>query len=245
MNRRICAFLGLWGITLVTLATTGCSGGSAPEPAGGQVTPVSNQAAATADPRSAKQVVETFLACSQSGNTTGKVALLTPAARAEWEKAEKSGSGFSMGVEASPTLVFKVGDEELVGETKQEAHVASVLTEKSPDGEEVSENIVWFVLQEPEGWRISGMAMNVIDGELPLILDFEDQAEMARKIQMLNTEIARREKAESASSAAATAKTASAGSLTGKSGVAREGSSGTPATSAQRPATLGAGAAKR
>ena len=185
----------LWALFLPLVAVWGC-GGSKPTPANAEAAANAGSAtgAVPADSRTPEQVVNAFLQGSQKGDTAGKIALLTPAARAEWQRAEQSGAGFSMGVDASPSLTFKVGDVELVGETKQEAHVASQLTDKDGEGRDVSENIVWFLLQEQEGWRISGMAMNVIDGELPLILDFENQAEMERKIQLLNQEIARRER---------------------------------------------------
>lgn len=183
----------LFAFTAAAVISVGCGGSAAPQQQAAATTNTAAAKAVPADPRTPEQVVSDFLASSQKGDTQTKVTLLTPAARAEWQRAEKAGSGFSMGVEASPTLTFQVKDVELVGETKQEAHVASQLTDKDGDGQPVSESIVWFLLQEEEGWRISGMAMNVIDGELPLILDFENQAEMERKIQMLNQEIARRE----------------------------------------------------
>ena len=56
--------------------------------------------------------------------------------------------------------------------------------------------------REPQGWRIAGMATKVFPDQPPLVLNFEDPADMQRKQDLVREEIARRINAESANQAA-------------------------------------------
>ena len=49
-----------------------------------------------------------------------------------------------------------------------------------------------MVRQEPEGWRIAGVAATVFKGEPPLLLNFEDPEEMLRKQEWVQQEMRRR-----------------------------------------------------
>jgi hypothetical protein len=59
-------------------------------------------------------------------------------------------------------------------------HVSSVWTEKFDDGEEKYE-IVWALRRQQEGWRLAGMAMQLIPGQPMQFLNFENPEDMLKK----------------------------------------------------------------
>jgi hypothetical protein len=65
------------------------------------------------------------------------------------------------------------------------AHVSSVWTEKFLDDNnqpaEVNYEIVWLLRQEAAGWRLAGMATELVPGHGMQVLNFEDPDEMIRK----------------------------------------------------------------
>lgn len=180
MRSKVTAFL-----VALTLAAAGCGGGSAP----GQ--------ASTAPPAATKDVgpppeavVKQFLDAVKAADHLAADQLLTPAARAESEK-----SGMSVAPPGSPTASFEVGEVEYRKEEGENgAHVASKWSDEI-EGEKRTDTIVWILRKEPEGWRIAGMATKVFEGEPPLILNFEDHAEMQRKQALVEEELARRSEA--------------------------------------------------
>jgi hypothetical protein len=89
----------------------------------------------------------------------------------------------------SETAEFEVGEVELV---EGGAHVASTWSDLDADGNRQKEPIVWVVAHEPEGWRICGLATTLFEEKLPIVLNFEDPEEMARKQQYAEIEAARR-----------------------------------------------------
>ena len=90
----------------------------------------------------------------------------------------------------SDTASFKV----LESKSKaNEAQVGTDWTDLDVDGRPRTDRIVWMLRQEDEGWRICGMATRVFPDMPPVILNFEDPADMMRKQQQAEEEIARRE----------------------------------------------------
>ena len=97
----------------------------------------------------------------------------------------------------SESATFEVGEVELLSEgDEQGAHVASKWTDLGDDGQPHTDDIVWMLRKEPEGWRIAGMATTVFEGEPPLLLNFEDPQDMQRKQQLAEEEMQRRMRAE-------------------------------------------------
>lgn len=90
----------------------------------------------------------------------------------------------------SPTARFEVGEVDYVD---QGARVLSTWTDIHPHGHEQTDRFIWILRKEPEGWRIAGMAVEIFPGEPPLVLNFEDPEEMARKKLLAEEKIYRRQ----------------------------------------------------
>src|SRR4029453_15166844 len=58
----------------------------------------------------------------------------------------------------------------------------SVWTETYPDGT-IKYDVVWVLRRQAEGWRIAGMAIELVPGQPPAFLNFEDAADMAKKYE--------------------------------------------------------------
>ncbi len=104
---------------------------------------------------------------------------------------EKIGEqGFQIAPQASDTAKFEVGKVEYVGEDG--ARVAATWSDVGPDQQMQSDNMLWVVRKDAEGWRILGMALDVFEGEPPLLLDFEKPDQTKEKLQWLREEVVRR-----------------------------------------------------
>lgn len=167
----------LVGMALVGVALAGC--GSAQAPA----TPAGEQKAA--DKGTPDQAVAEFLEAVRVGNEEKAGAMLT-------ELARKKTQEFNMTVAppGSETAAFEVGEVELVAEGS--AHVACKWTDIGDNKKPHTDEIVWILRQETQGWRIAGMATRIFDNELPLLLNFEDPEDMVRKQEMAEAEMMRR-----------------------------------------------------
>jgi uncharacterized protein YbdZ (MbtH family) len=165
---------------------TGCSGGS-----GG-----------SAGTEPAKTAVVTFLDAIKRGDDAGARNLLTKVARTKTEEL-----GISVAPPVNDTATYSVGQCEMVGETDDLVHVATTWTDVDPDGFKSSENVVWVVRLDPEGWRVVGMATRVFDDLPPLLLNFEDPEDMIAKQEMVAKELqSRASKAADKDGAARTAR---------------------------------------
>ncbi len=142
-----------------------------------------------------EKVTAQFMEALRTGNRDVASGLLTPLARQKTEEAK-----LEVGLPASPSASFQVSEVETVAEDA--AHVASTWSDIQEDGQKSNDKIVWILRREPEGWRIAGMATKVFDDALPLILNFEDPADMVRKQQLAEEEMARRAAEEEKSQAA-------------------------------------------
>ncbi|HTQ38400.1 MAG TPA: hypothetical protein VMJ32_05205 [Pirellulales bacterium] len=87
----------------------------------------------------------------------------------------------------SPTAKFKVGEVEYVTPNKDGAHVWTSWTDQiDTQGHTRTDDIIWVLRHEDEGWRIVGMVTKVYADQPPLILNFEDPEDMLRKQQLLH-----------------------------------------------------------
>jgi hypothetical protein len=89
----------------------------------------------------------------------------------------------------SDTAQYKIGKHVIEG---SEAKVSSTWTDTDDEGKPQTDEIVWLLKLEPEGWRISGMATELFPNEEPLILNFEDPKEMLDRQQKAEQEMVRR-----------------------------------------------------
>ena len=139
-------------------------------------------AVATAKPEAA---VFEFLEAVRTGDDETTAKMLTHRARTKTTE-----RNMEVAPPGSDTARFEVGAVEYVDQDG--ARVSSTWTDQDANGKPRSDDIVWMVRREPEGWRIAGMAATVFPGEPPLLLNFEDPDDMIRKQQMLREEIQRR-----------------------------------------------------
>lgn len=129
-----------------------------------------------------------FLEAIRTGNDQRATAMLTPLARQKW-----GALGRGLNPPASDTARFELGPVEMVAEDG--ARVTCRWTDLDESGQPQTDEALWMVRREPEGWRIVGTAAVVFDGEPPLLLNYEDPEDTLRKLQLVREEIARREQA--------------------------------------------------
>lgn len=137
----------------------------------------SSQAAAVPPPT---DVVSRFLdQIRRGGAQTEAGALMTTKAQAECKR-----TGLVVQPLGSPETHFEVTRSEFVPGTKDAALVHSMLTEPplQEGAEPASYQVVWALRLEPAGWRISGLALEVEAGQEPLVVDFENGNDAARKL---------------------------------------------------------------
>ena len=126
-----------------------------------------------------------FLEAVRIGDDQKAASMLTAMARQR--TAEKQ---MVVAPPGSPTASFAVREVMLVDEG---AHVATDWTDADADGHMHTDRIVWILREQPEGWRIAGMATKVFDDRPPVVLNFEDPEDMLRQQQWAEEEIARRD----------------------------------------------------
>ena len=123
-----------------------------------------------------EQVVTVFLNALRSGDSATTESLLTVTARTELPKHQ-----LSVDVQSSPNsrLPGATGGHS-AGKPERRAR-QQYWTEKFADGNSEPYEIVWVLRRQQEGWRLAGMAMQLIPGQQAQYLDFENPADMLRK----------------------------------------------------------------
>jgi hypothetical protein len=138
----------------------------------------------SASQNSPDRAVFEFLEAVRTGNDKQAEAMLTPAARQKTIEMQ-----MVVAPPGSPTAKFKIGQVEYVTPDKDGAHVWCTWTDVTDDeGHTRSDDIIWVLRRESEGWRIAGMVTKVYPDQPPLILNFEDPEDMLRKQQLLHGE---------------------------------------------------------
>ena len=150
----------------------------------------------------AKTAVVSFLDAIKRGDDAGARNLLTKVARTKTQEL-----GISVAPPVNDTATYSVGQCEMVADSDDLVHVATTWTDVDNEGFKSSENVVWVVRLDPEGWRVVGMATRVFDDLPPLLLNFEDPEDMIAKQEMVAKELqARASKATEQSGPARTAR---------------------------------------
>ena len=183
---------GTWmmGAVLLTIAGLGCTSSSTSDSAhsSAETDGGSTARTSTADASQGSTpdgTVREFLTSVRAGDDSLASSLLTDVAREETSKRQ-----LAVAPPGSDSATFEVGEVELV--EPDGAHVASTWTDVGDDGQPHTDDIVWMLRKEPQGWRIAGMATILFQGEPPLLLNFEDPDDMLRKQRLAEREIARR-----------------------------------------------------
>jgi len=171
----------LTGCGLAALAIAGCSS--------------SNTAIGTSTTDPAKATVMAFLEAIKRGDDTGARAMLTKVARTKTEEL-----GISVAPPVTSTATYSIRECEQIAGTDDLVHVGTTWTDTDPDGFTTTENVVWAVRLDPEGWRVAGMATRIFDDLPPLLLNFEDPEDMIAKQEMVAMELQKRSQQAAAES---------------------------------------------
>ena len=190
LQRRIGAVAVLAGCVMLGVAA-GC--GKSQSSAGKPV-PASEELASQAEMPAAQSGVELegpaaavrdWLEAVRTGNDEKATAMLTTLAR------EKTAAmNLSVRPPASETAKYEIGRVRMVGDDA--AQVAATWTDLDEEGKPQTDEAIWVLRKEPQGWRIAGVAATVFPGEPPLKLNFEDPEDMLLKQQWLREEYRRR-----------------------------------------------------
>ncbi|HZZ29524.1 MAG TPA: hypothetical protein VFE46_16110 [Pirellulales bacterium] len=170
-----------WPVTLL-LFIVGCGQTSQPEAnvANNRVSSGSSANGFAAD--TPDRAVFDFLEAVRTGNDQQASTMLTPLARQKTTEMQ-----MVVAPPGSPTAQFKVGQVEYVTPNKDGAHVWCNWTDQvDAEGHTRTDNIIWVLRREDEGWRIAGMVTKVFPDQPPLVLNFEDPEDMLRKQQLLH-----------------------------------------------------------
>jgi len=167
-------------VLAVGVAGLGCATGCGARPAG---------SAAGTEPATA--VVVAFLEALKRGDEATAKALLTQVARAKTEELD-----ISVAPPVNDTATYTVRGAEMIGEDHDLVHVGTTWTDVDVDGTQTSDNVVWVVRLDPEGWRVVGMAMRIFADMPPLLLNFEDPEDMLAKQAAVAEELSRRATAQ-------------------------------------------------
>ena len=130
---------------------------------------------ATAEIPSPTDIVSQFLdEVRRGGDDSRANDLLTMQAQQELARI-----GQSIQPIGSPAARFDVTRAESVPGEENSALVHSVWSEPNQDGTTNQFQVVWAVQKESQGWRISGLAMEIDPNQAPMIIDFENSEMMA------------------------------------------------------------------
>jgi len=134
--------------------------------------------------------IHVFLEALRTGDDAKAAKMLTTTAREKMAALNRN-----VTPPASDTARFAVGEVEYINEDG--ARVACTWTDLDEQGQPKTDQAVWVLRHEEQGWRVAGVATPVFPGEEPLLLNFEDPEEMFRKQQWVRAEIQRRAEAAS------------------------------------------------
>jgi len=156
-------------IMLLTLSMIGVAGcGDKPE---GPETPGPSQTSTEPTESEPQAALREFLDAIRKGEDQAVERMLTRAARETTRSLD-----LHLSPSRSDTAQFEIGPVEYVGEDG--ARVACVLSDLGSNDERRTDELVWMLRHEPEGWRIAGFAATMVEGEPPKKLDFENPEEM-------------------------------------------------------------------
>ena len=135
----------------------------------------------------AKAAVAAFLEAIKRGDDAAARGMLTKMAR------EKT---LEMGISVAPpvnsTATYAIRECEVVGDADDLVHVGTTWSDTDPDGFTSTDNVIWVVRLDPEGWRLVGMAMKIFEDLPPLLLNFEDPEDMLAKQELVAKELQKR-----------------------------------------------------
>lgn len=132
-----------------------------------------------------------FLEAVRKGDDTTAERMLTSQARKKTQE-----MNMVVSPPGSDTARFEIGKITMLDANR--AEVVCKWSDREADGTLRTDEIIWLVRQEPEGWRVAGMAATVFPDQPPYPLNFEDPEDMLRQQEKIKAEMARREAAAQA-----------------------------------------------
>lgn len=126
-----------------------------------------------------------FLEAVRTGNDRVAETMFTDLARERIKELD-----IQVAPRGSDTAKFEISKAELLG--NDGARVPCKWTDIDAEGKVRVDEMTWMLRKQSEGWRVAGMAAVVLEGEDPLLLDFEEPKETLKKLERLREEIARR-----------------------------------------------------
>ncbi len=126
-----------------------------------------------------------FLEAIRAGNDQVAETMFTDLARERIKELD-----LQVAPRGSDTAKYEIGKAELLGDDG--ARVPCKWSDIDSEGNTRVDEMTWMLRKQPEGWRVAGMAAVVLEGEDPLLLDFEEPKETLQKLERLREEIARR-----------------------------------------------------
>ncbi|MBN1393787.1 MAG: hypothetical protein JW959_01965 [Pirellulales bacterium] len=183
-NIRSAAIFGVLLGLLIGCGKPAPNGPSAKKSPGADSQSAKNNAAPEKSSGPAAAVFD-FLEAVRTGNDEKAAQMLSALAREKTAALNRN-----VTPPASDTARFTVGKVERVGEGG--ARVASSWTDLDDNGEPRTDEALWMVRLEKEGWRIVGVGVRIFPDEPLLLLNFENPEEMFRKQQWAREEILRR-----------------------------------------------------
>jgi hypothetical protein len=191
-----CGRWNIAGAVAVLALTLGCGGeqgNDGTQPSGNTN---STSASAPADTRDPKQIVHAFLTAVKTGDDTTAESLLTKKALQETRARD-----LRVAPPGSETASFTIEGVEMIAEGTG-AHVLSTWTE-GVDDEKYTDEYLWVLRKDPEGWRIAGMITKPFEDLAPVALDFEDPDHMLAQQEMVEQEAMARARAAAGTQAPA------------------------------------------
>ncbi|MHC4400098.1 MAG: hypothetical protein ACYTG0_10505 [Planctomycetota bacterium] len=128
--------------------------------------------------------VAVFLDALRKGDDQSVLGMYTARAREEMLQLGDEKDVFAP--KASDTAQFTVGAVE--SQSPDLAYVACTWTDLDQDGNPHTLDLAWAVRRESAGWRVAGMGATTIEGEPPVLLDFENMEETIREVNRLRQE---------------------------------------------------------
>lgn len=186
MRQRHGTFLALFALSAIGLSGCGKTAGPTNDASASRAAAGNLATAGTDTPEAA---TAKFLEALRSGNDNDATAMLSETARKERAKI-----GQSVMPPASDTARFEVGKVEPVA--ADIAQVAFTWIDLDENGKPQSSSALCRLRRESNGWRVAGVALTVFNGEPPLLLNFENPAEVLAKQKWLREELARRSQQE-------------------------------------------------
>jgi hypothetical protein len=136
---------------------------------------------------SPQQVIERFVKALQEEDKQVVTGLLTIQARRATQQ-----YGLVVRPEGTESATFQIGAVERVDGG---AYVNCTWTESIGGGVSQSFEIIWVLRKQNDGWRVVGMATQVLPTERPTFLNFEEPEEMLSKWRMIDDTLEGRSRA--------------------------------------------------